>query len=148
MKVFLMHTAGIGTFLIEAGVIYGMVSGDFQTLPLILTVGAGFGYLCVYLVWATRRVRPQVYGGEPAAVEAEEEPHVTPTPWPLVFAVAALLLAVGAIASHWFLLAGAVIFLFAGVGWFIDIVRQWRHHPTQPVPPGPATDVVDARKGA
>lgn len=148
MKPFVMHAAGIGGFLIEAGVIYGIVTHDFNGTPLILTAGFGFLYLSFYLVWATRTVRPQVYEGAPAAVEAEEEPHVSSTPWPLVFSLAAVLLIVGAVSSQWFFLVGGIIFLMAGIGWFVDVIRQWKHPPTHPVPPGPATDAVDAHKGA
>jgi ribose/xylose/arabinose/galactoside ABC-type transport system permease subunit len=134
--------------LVEAGIIYGIVTHDVQGAPMILTVGACFLYLVIYLVWATRKVKPKVETDHPAAVEAEEEPHVLPTPWPLVFSVAAVLLVVGAVASQWFLLAGGIVFAMAGIGWFVDVVRQWKHPPTHPVPPGPATDVVDAHKGA
>jgi len=65
----------------------------------------------------------------PAAdTAADEEPHVGPTIWPLVFAVSAIGLVLGAVAVRWALLPGAILFVLASVGWVLDVHRQWHHH--------------------
>jgi len=59
-------------------------------------------------------------------VDAEEVPeaHVSPTIWPLVFAVAGVLLALGLIVSAWLLVAGGVAFVLAAAGWVRDVARE------------------------
>lgn len=152
MKFFALVAAGIGAFLIEAGIIYAFASGEYVGAPLILVVGGGFLYLALYATRAVKRASVEVQAqgasdrAEPVAVEAQEEPHVGPTIWPLVLSVGAAVLAIGAVASRWALLVGAVVVVVAGTGWFVDIIRQWRHVPTPstpPTPPGPATDMID-----
>jgi hypothetical protein len=65
----------------------------------------------------------------PAAETASDaEPHVGPTIWPLVFAVSAIGLVLGAVAVRWALLPGAILFVLASVGWVLDVHRQWHHH--------------------
>jgi hypothetical protein len=59
---------------------------------------------------------------------ADAEPHVGPTIWPLVFAVSAIGLVLGAVAVRWALLPGAILFVLASVGWVLDVHRQWHHH--------------------
>jgi hypothetical protein len=46
----------------------------------------------------------------------------------LVFAVSAIGLVIGAVAVRWALLPGAILFVLAGVGWVLDVHRQWHHH--------------------
>jgi hypothetical protein len=66
----------------------------------------------------------------PSAPElaADAEPHVGPTIWPLVFAVSAIGLVLGAVAVRWALVPGAILFVLASVGWVLDVHRQWHHH--------------------
>lgn len=148
MRDFLIHIAGIGTYLVEAAIIYGLVTHEFVGFPLLLVAGLGFLYLAGYVLWGLRRVRPLAAAGEAEAVEAEEEPHVGPTIWPLVFALSTVLLTVGAILSRWVLVAGGAVFLAAAVGWFLDVLKQWRHPATPAVPTGPATDVEQPEQRA
>jgi hypothetical protein len=44
-----------------------------------------------------------------------------------VFSLAAVGLALGAIVSRWLIVVGGVLFIAAGVGWFMDVGRQWGH---------------------
>jgi hypothetical protein len=45
--------------------------------------------------------------------------------WPFVFSIAAVFLVVGVVGVWWVLIPGAVLFLGAAAGWFMDIKRQW-----------------------
>ncbi len=153
MKEFLIHAGGIGTYLVEAGVIYGMVSHEYVGFPLIVVAGFGFLFICAYIAWvASRATRPAPAAPQARARVVEEEPHVLPTPWPLVFSVATVLVVVGAMTIHWVLIAAAAVFVAAGVGWLIDVMRQWRHPPHHAAgsvsPHGPVTDAVDTHEGA
>jgi len=73
---------------------------------------------------------PAAESATPRAAEtaADEEPHVGPTIWPLVFAVSTIGLVLGAVAVRWALLPGAILFVLASVGWVLDVHRQWHHH--------------------
>jgi hypothetical protein len=73
---------------------------------------------------------PATDSATPPATEtaADAEPHVGPTIWPLVFAVSAIGLVLGAVAVRWALLPGAILFVLASVGWVLDVHRQWHHH--------------------
>src|SRR5262249_25756737 len=64
--------------------------------------------------------------GEPAA--ELDEPHVGPTIWPLVYALSAIALVIGAVGNRWALVPGGVLFLAASIGWVRDVHRQWHHH--------------------
>jgi hypothetical protein len=147
-----------GVFLIVAGVVYGVIAGDYEGLTLSLTVAGGALLFGGYASSALRRARttlgsatessapsgddsatpaagetpapPATQTRTPPAAEtaADAEPHVGPTIWPLVFAVSAIGLVLGAVAVRWALLAGAILFVLAGVGWVLDVHRQWHHH--------------------
>ncbi len=71
---------------------------------------------------------PTTDDGPPTEMSADAEPHVGPTIWPLVFAVSAIGLVLGAVAVRWALLPGAILFVVASVGWVLDVHRQWHHH--------------------
>ena len=141
----------LGAFLIGAGVIYGVMARDYEGLTLSLMVAGGALLFGGYGSSALRRARtalgsatesttapsaddpttpparetPTPPASEPAA---DAEPHVGPTIWPLVFAVSAIGLILGAVAVRWALLPGAILFVLASVGWVLDVHRQWHHH--------------------
>jgi hypothetical protein len=79
---------------------------------------------------AAATAAPATDSATPPAAEmaADAEPHVGPTIWPLVFAVSAMGLVVGAVAVRWALIPGAILFVLASVGWVLDVHRQWHHH--------------------
>ena len=116
----------LGAFLVVAGVAYGLHSKDYQGLALILTVAGGAFLFGGYLAQAMQRANAAVSADQPPA--SEGEPHVGPTIWPLVFALSMAPLVVGALGSRWLLWAGAVVFVVAGVGWVLDVQRQWQAH--------------------
>ena len=116
----------LGAFLMVAGVVYGLHSSDYEGLALILTVAGGSLLVGGYLAQALQRAGVAVSADQPRA--AEGEPHVGPTIWPLVFALSMVPLVVGALGSRWVLWVGAVVFVVAGVGWLLDVQRQWQAH--------------------
>jgi hypothetical protein len=158
MSLFSKLFGAFGVFLVVAGVVYGVIAGDYEGLTLSLTVAGGALLFGGYASSALRRARttlgsatestatsaddsatpatsrtptqPATQTRTPPAAEAaaDAEPHVGPTIWPLVFAVSAIGLVVGAVAVRWVLLPGAILFVLAGVGWVLDVHRQWHHH--------------------
>lgn len=115
-----------GVFLVVAGVGYGIHSRDYQGLTLILTTAGGAFLFGGYLSQALQRATAIQSADQTTA--AEGEPHVGPTIWPLVFALSMVPLVVGALGSRWVLVVGGVVFLVAGVGWLLDVQRQWQAH--------------------
>jgi len=115
-----------GAFMVVAGVIYGIHSREYQGLTLILTTAGGAFLFGGYLTQALQRAT--AIQGAAAASTPEGEPHVGPTIWPLVFALSMVPLVVGALGSRWVLAVGGVVFMVAGVGWLLDVQRQWQAH--------------------
>jgi len=126
MKLFGRIFLAFGVFLVVAGVVYGIHSRDYQGLTLILTTAGGAFLFGGYLSQALQRATA-IQSAE-RATAAEGEPHVGPTIWPLVFALSMVPLVVGALGSRWVLAVGGVVFLVAGVGWLLDVQRQWQAH--------------------
>jgi len=120
---------GLGAFLIVMGIVYGLVTGEYEGTTEMLTVAGGGLLIGVYLTRAVQRARAavaaQAAGAGPAG---EEEPHVPPTIWPLVFAVSTIGIVLGAVGPRWVLAAGAVVLVVSLVGWSLDVRRQWSHH--------------------
>lgn len=129
MSLFSRTFMGLGAFLIVAGVVYGVVARDYQGLTLSLTVAGGALLFGAYGVSVLRRARRTLATApvRPGSA-ADDEPHVGPTIWPLVFAVSCIGLVVGAVSNRWALLPGGIVFVVASVGWVLDIHRQWHHH--------------------
>jgi hypothetical protein len=123
---------GLGAFLITAAVIYGIHAGDYEGLTLSVVVAGGALFFGGFLASAVHRARAEV-GTQAAAPRpaGEEEPHVGPTIWPLVFAIASIGLVIGAISSRWWLVPGGLLFLAASIGWVLDVHRQWHHHAAE-----------------
>jgi hypothetical protein len=120
---------GFGAFLIVPGVIYGVVTYEWEGTTLMLIVAGGALLVGAYLISAVQRARTALTAraGE-APGGADAEPHVGPTIWPLVFALSTIGLVVGAVGPRWALVGGGLLFVAAGVGWILDIRQQWRHH--------------------
>jgi hypothetical protein len=116
---------GLAVFLGVAGIVYAVTSHEYVGTTLLLIGSACFAFLGLYVRRAVRSATAET-AGEGAPGEAEE-PHITPTIWPFVFSLAAVGLALGAIVSRWLIPVGAVLFVSAGAGWFVDVSRQWGH---------------------
>jgi hypothetical protein len=131
----------LGVFLVVSGIVYGIHSHDYQGLTLMLTTAGGALLFGGFLAQALQHGQATPATG---SVHVEEgEPHVGPTIWPLVFALSMVPLVVGALGSRWVLVVGGVVFVVAGVGWLLDVQRQWQHHyshgSAHALPRGPDT---------
>jgi cytochrome c oxidase subunit IV len=112
----------ISGFLAVAGAIYWVTGREYLGGVLILAAAGAAGYIGIYLRRAVRAAdhRPT---GPPVEV-----PHVGPTIWPLVLALAPAGVVAGLLAAHWLLVAGLAVFALAAVGWLLDIRHQHRTH--------------------
>ena len=130
MTLFSRIFMGLGAFLIVMGIVYGLVTGEFEGTTEMLTVAGGGLLVGVYLSRAVQRARASVAaeaaGAGPGA--ADSEPHVPPTIWPLVFALSMIGIVLGSVGPRWVLAAGGVVLVVSLVGWSLDVRRQWRHH--------------------
>ena len=127
MKLLANVFRGLGVFLILDGIAYGFHSRDIDGVVLILTVAGGALVIGSYLIRGVHRASV-VREAEAGEATTETEPHVEPTIWPLVFAVAMIGLVVGALGATWALVEGGVLLVVALVGWALDVRRQWQHH--------------------
>ena len=129
MTVFSRIFTGLGAFLIVMGIVYALVTKEYEGGTEMLTVAGGGLLIGVYLTRAVQRARAtvaaQAAGAGPAG---DDEPHVPPTIWPLVFAVSTIGIVLGSVGPRWVLAAGAVVLVVSLVGWSLDVRRQWRHH--------------------
>ena len=130
MKLFSRIFTGLGAFLIVMGIVYALVTKEYEGGTEMLTVAGGALLIGVYLTRAVQRARAtvaaQAAGAEPGA--ADTEPHVPPTIWPLVFALSTIGIVLGSVGPRWVLAAGAVVLVLSLVGWSLDVRRQWSHH--------------------
>ena len=125
MRVYARVALLLGGYLLAAGLVYGTTNKERIGLVLLLVAAGGFTYLGTY---ARRAVRA---AGRAAKAEAEPgaaEPEVRPTIWPLVFSLAGAGIVVGVLASHWILLAGALLAVAAAAGWFLEVLAQRQEH--------------------
>jgi Cytochrome c oxidase subunit IV len=120
----------LGAFLFVASGAYAWHAKDFEGVALELSVMAGVALTGGFGLLVVRRTTNQLVGQpeEPPGTAADDEPHVGPTIWPLVFALSGAVLVVGILVTRWALVAGAVVFVAAAAGWIHDVYRQWRHH--------------------
>lgn len=132
MKVLSRLFLGLGLFLLVTAVPYGLHSREGVGGVLMLTAAGCAVFVGSFLVHGLRAGGTQSV--ESGALSADDgEPHVGPTIWPVFLAVAIAGLVVGAIASPWVLVLGGVLLFAAGVGWILDVSRQWEHHFRHPV---------------
>jgi hypothetical protein len=128
----------LGVFVVIDFAVYWWHSYENEGALLLLAVALGALLVGGYLYRDVRRSRTAAR--EPGAGELEdEEPHVGPTIWPVLMAVAMVGLVVGALGATWALVEGAVLLVVALVGWALDVRRQWQHHH------GESEDLEDVR---
>jgi hypothetical protein len=129
MTVFSRIFTGLGAFLIVMGIVYALVTKEYEGGTEMLTVAGGGLLIGVYLTRAVQRARAGVAAQAAGAAPAgDDEPHVPPTIWPLVFALSTIGIVLGSVGPRWVLAAGAVVLVVSLVGWSLDVRRQWRHH--------------------
>jgi hypothetical protein len=110
---------GLAIFLLVAAGVYWFTGHEDAGATLLLVGGLTFGFL----TFVTRSMAKR----EATADEAEAEPEVLPTIWPLVFSLAAVLLMLGVIVTAWFFVVGGIVFLLAAAGWVRDVTRARAH---------------------
>jgi hypothetical protein len=129
MRLFSRIFTGLGAFLIVMGIVYALVTKEYEGGTEMLTVAGGALLIGVYLTRAVQRARAAVAAQAAGAAPAgDDEPHVPPTIWPLVFALSTIGIVLGSVGPRWVLAAGAVVLVVSLVGWSLDVRRQWRHH--------------------
>jgi len=121
----------LGLLFVIDSFVYLALQNDKQGWVLIMFAGLGFAYLGCYALLAVRRAKRET------AAEELGEPHVGPTIWPLVFAVSAVVIAVGILVTPVILVIGGILFVVAAVGWITAARRQWHvegHEPGEHAP--------------
>jgi hypothetical protein len=119
MSVFARICFSLAVFLAVAGTVYGLTSHELAGTTLLLAAATTFCFLGI----VSRMVARRATGPEPEEVEV----HVSPTIWPLGFAIAAVIIALGLIVSPWFLITGVVAFALSAAGWLRDVARSRAH---------------------
>ncbi len=125
MRVYARVALLLGGYLLAAGLVYGTTNKERIGLVLLLVAAGGFTYLGTY---ARRAVRAADRAAKAEAEPGAAEPEVRPTIWPLVFSLAGAGIVVGVLASHWILLAGALLAVAAAAGWFLEVLAQRQEH--------------------
>jgi Co/Zn/Cd efflux system component len=115
-RVFLSLTG----FLLIAGVVYRLSSGEPIGTTLLLVAAATFCFLGFV-------ARALASGEESEEAATEELVHVAPTIWPLGFAIAGVVLALGLVVTEWLFLLGGVLFVLCAAGWLRDVARSRTH---------------------
>ena len=113
----------LALFLIVDAGVYLVTAREYTGGPLIVATALAFAYLAVVVRGVVRR----------AAREQDEDPdvevggvvldHVGPTVWPAGFALAAIMLALGAAVARWVLVPGGVMFVAAALGWISSAIK-------------------------
>jgi hypothetical protein len=118
----------IGLYILAAAIIYSVTAHEAAGGILLFVAALTFGYVAFVIRTAVRGVDKAASEDRGKAEEAViEMAHVGPTIWPFVFSIAAIILAFGIALSRWLLPVGAVLFVAAAAGWFLDIRGQNRH---------------------
>ena len=119
----------IAVFLIVDAAVYMVTAREWTGGPLIAMTAVSLTFLGLVLWVVARRATREVeeHPGEVGGVKLD---HVGPTIWPVAFALAAAILAIGLVTAVWVTILGAIVFLASMVGWFMDIRNQ--HKPHEP----------------
>jgi hypothetical protein len=106
---------GLGVFLFVAGGLYALTAHEpAGAINLIISA-----ITSLFLAFVLRLI---ARSDEEDAME--EEVHVGPTIWPFGFAIAGVLLVLGAIVSPWIFIAGGAAFIVAASGWLRAVARS------------------------
>jgi hypothetical protein len=120
---------GVAVFLTIDATVYLITAHEFTGGTLLPATAISFFYLGWVLWRTTRRAQREIAKEEhPTEVGAVELEHVGPTIWPVGFAVAAVVLAVGLAVLPLLLIPGGIVFVASAVGWTMDVRGQHAHH--------------------
>ena len=129
MKLVSRILVGLAIFLAVDSAVYLITAHEYTGGPLIAATAISFVYLGWVLRGTTRRAQREIdKEAHPAEVGAVELEHVGPTIWPVGFAVAAVVLAVGLAVQPLLLIPGGIVFVASAVGWTMDVRGQHAHH--------------------
>ena len=126
MKVAMRIAFGLSAFVFVAGVVYYVASDEWRGTVMLIVLAFAVLYLGLVFRGAVRRASLPATP-ETMAEEEIAEAEVTPTIWPFVISIAAVLIVLGAVVAGWVLIPGLILLAGAGVGWFLDVKHQW--HP-------------------
>jgi hypothetical protein len=112
----------ISGFQVIAGALYWVTGREYLGAVLILAAAGAAGYIGIYLRRVVRAA------DQTAAGSAVEVPHIGPTIWPLVLALAPAGVVAGLLAAQWLLVPALAVFALAAVGWLLDIRHQHGTH--------------------
>jgi Cytochrome c oxidase subunit IV len=126
MKVVMRIAFGLAVFILVADVVYYVASDEWRGSIFLLVLACAVTYLGLVFRGAVRRAS---IAPAPDTMAEEEiaEAEVSPTIWPFVISLAAILVVLGVVVATWLLIPGVILLVGAGAGWFMDIKRQW--HP-------------------
>ena len=126
MKVAMRIAFGLAAFVLVAGVVYYVASNEWRGSVFLVVLACSVTYLGLVFRGAVRRAS---IAPTPDTMAEEEiaEAEVTPTIWPFVISLGAVLIVLGVVVATWLLIPGVILLGGAGAGWFVDIKRQW--HP-------------------
>jgi hypothetical protein len=105
----------IGLFLAIAAAVYWLTATEPIGTTTLAVAALTFLVLGVLVRVEANRANEE---GE------EELVHVGPTIWPLGFAVAAVVLALGIIVAPWFFVLGGILFVASAAGWLQAVARS------------------------
>jgi uncharacterized protein (DUF58 family) len=137
MRVAMRIAFSLTLFLLVAGSVYYIAADEWAGSVMLIVLALAVLYLGLVFRGAVRRA--SVEPTPERMVEHELiEAEVTPTIWPFVISLGAVLVVIGFVVTHWVLIPGAILLLGSALGWAIDIRNQWR----------PADDAAAAGDGS
>jgi len=107
----------IGLFLAIAAAVYWLTASEPIGTTTLAVAGLTFVLLGILVRVEAKRAREEGEG-------EEELVHVGPTIWPLVFALASVVLALGIIVTPWFFVLGGFLFVASAAGWLRAVTRS------------------------
>jgi hypothetical protein len=107
---------GLAAFLAVAAIVYGLTSHEPAGTMLLSVAAITFGFLFLVLRSAAQR--------SPEEEPEEEELQVSPTIWPLGFALSGAVIAIGVIVAPWIVVVGVLGFAVCAWGWLREVTRS------------------------
>jgi hypothetical protein len=111
---------GLAAFLAVAGIVYGLTSHEPAGTMLLLVAALTFGFLFLVLRSAAKH--------SPEEEPEGEELQVSPTIWPLGFALSGAVIAIGVIVATWIVVVGVLGFAVCAWGWLREVTRSHATH--------------------
>lgn len=125
MKTEIGFFAVIGAFFVIVGAAYGVVTDWAEPVGWVaLLLCGGLGFMITFFLWTVSRKLPsRPEDDEDGEIEQAEGPYGAFSPfswWPLWLALSAALIFLGVGIGLWVAVAGAVLGIWALVGWTFE----------------------------